>query len=704
MFYALLSALVLALSAPLQAETLCSIAEARDFLAGPPHDETPFVITGNITSVSAHIVILEDADAAIALDCSTRLLPQVNTRIVAKGLAAVPDRRCQFPWMNPKEPWIVLKDMTLIGTCSNQSPQMTSLSEIDDRLLHLRQVVTEGTVVETFPDDVDTRYQCLLLKDGDMTATASIATTNMALLSAFTDARVRLKGRLYIFVPGARKFSGPFIMLSSIEDLDIIAPPPKDPFDVPLLEQLFYVSPRHIAQLGKRRLSGTVAATWQKQNILLLSDDGRVANIKLIQSERLPHIGTHVTVAGHPETDYFRINLSSAVWREDDGGPFTPVPAETCIRALTRDRDGRPCFNSSSHGKSVRLNGLVKRLPPEVDENARVQLEDDGIPFSADVSTIPHCLSKLKTGCLIRLQGTCLMDIDNRFHPGPSRISGCTIVVSNEDDIQVLNAPPFWTAERLLVVIVGLVLALVAIVVWNRSLDRKVRQRTAALLREELATTTASLKVEERTRLAAELHDALSQNLSAVACQVSAAKSTVTDNTETQTLLTTAERMLQSSRTELTRCLWDLRGDALEETDFTRAIENTLRRLSLKADLHVRFNVLRTRVDDTAAHAILCIVRELVTNAVKHGKATEVRVAGETHENVISFSVRDNGTGFDTEHADGTDTGHFGLEGIRDRTNRLNDTFEITSSVGHGAKAVVTLPLGHESTATEFTA
>ena len=152
--------------------------------------------------------------------------------------------------------------------------------------------------------------------------------------------------------------------------------------------------------------------------------------------------------------------------------------------------------------------------------------------------------------------------------------------------------------------------------------------------------------------------------------------------------------MLLSSRTELRRCLWDLRGDTLELNDMTEAVSKTVRPVVGSAALQVRFNVPRTRLLDSTAHSILCIVRELAANAVRHGHATQIRIAGEIHDSTLSFSVRDNGGGFDVDNHPGLADGHFGLTGIRERVDRLDGTFTLKSDTA-GTNARVTLSVPH---------
>jgi len=107
----------------------------------------------------------------------------------------------------------------------------------------------------------------------------------------------------------------------------------------------------------------------------------------------------------------------------------------------------------------------------------------------------------------------------------------------------------------------------------------------------------------------------------------------------------------------------------------------------------IRFNVPRHRLTDTTAHSILRIIRELVSNAVTHGKATHVRIAGECHGDALSFSVADNGSGFAVDACPGVESGHFGLGGIRERIRGLRGTFTLESQPGKGTRAVVRIEI-----------
>lgn len=160
--------------------------------------------------------------------------------------------------------------------------------------------------------------------------------------------------------------------------------------------------------------------------------------------------------------------------------------------------------------------------------------------------------------------------------------------------------------------------------------------------------------------------------------------------------LETARQILAASRHELRGCLWDLRSRTFEEKDLTEAVARTLAPYAGETALAVRFNVPRDRLSETLTHTILRIVRELTVNAIRHGKARQVKVAGELQGDVIRFSVRDDGCGFDPATAPSPSTGHFGLVGVRERAAAVGGQVEIASAPGCGARVAVTLPARKE--------
>jgi len=233
---------------------------------------------------------------------------------------------------------------------------------------------------------------------------------------------------------------------------------------------------------------------------------------------------------------------------------------------------------------------------------------------------------------------------------------------------------------------------IIAILIWNKTLHVMSERRGKSLAREQVERVKADLKVEERTRLAVDLHDSISQTLTGVALQIdSAATANAPANAAVTRYLSLARQMLVSCRKELQGCLWDLRSRTFEEQDLNEAILRSVGPQVGKAKTFVRFNVPREIISETTLHTLLRIVRELVANAIHHGAASEIRIAGECRDGMLRFSVRDNGCGFDPTTAPGPAQGHFGLRGIRERLANYNGALQAESHPGHGTKFTVTL-------------
>ena len=157
-----------------------------------------------------------------------------------------------------------------------------------------------------------------------------------------------------------------------------------------------------------------------------------------------------------------------------------------------------------------------------------------------------------------------------------------------------------------------------------------------------------------------------------------------------------ASNAIASSRDELRNCLWDLRGEALDQPDMEKAVEFSIRPHVGDTSVAIRFRVPRARLSDALAHATLRIVRELTINAIRHGGAKTIRIAGCIDGDLLKFSVSDDGRGFDPESAPSIDQGHFGLQGIRERVDTFGGSISIDSSPGRGTRVDVTVAIDGE--------
>lgn len=186
---------------------------------------------------------------------------------------------------------------------------------------------------------------------------------------------------------------------------------------------------------------------------------------------------------------------------------------------------------------------------------------------------------------------------------------------------------------------------------------------------------------EERRRLARELHDGVAQELAFVVRHTRLLERGDAPPGTDQQVAAAAERALDESR----RAITALSGDPDEPLHLAvaRAAEDVAGRVGVRVDVHASPAI---RVSPTVREALVRIVRESVTNAGRHGKASLVDVT-LTDDGVLR--ITDDGTGF---VVDGAGEGRFGLISMRERAERLGAEFRLESQPGRGTKVEVALP------------
>jgi len=661
-----------------------------------PVTGSDFETNGTITAVMGSIYILENGTNRVDIYGGEAFKAKAGDVVSIRGR------------LNKRQIGAPSRVATALRVIRHGPPpavRKTTLSELIRKKSYLLPLRIRATVDDIAPDDTDPRYlQITLRAEGDtviMSILRQIA-RDIKYFDSMLYSEIEVSGVCFPELPTIRFFKDPIFIPFGASSVRVVNPSSTEIYNCPTLTDQLPTSPSEISALGLRTLRGTVLATWNDKNVILQSNRPAEADlvtchrIELAEGSTLPHPGDAIQVVGRPATDLYRINLSTALWRPTDTFGWTPLDTlDTSIDKIVNDSNGLSYYLPAYFGREVRMKGRILSLPQAGAANRRLYLTDRGNDFALDVSSCPNAIKNLSTGCLLSVKGICLLESENWRPNAPLPvIRGVTIILRASHDITVLARPPWWTVGRLAILVASLLTILAGVLVWNRILNRLIVRRSRELLREQSARNASELRIGERTRLAVELHDTLSQNLVGVACQVASAKNAIgTDDEVSRRRLFTAERMLKSCRTELRQVLSDLRNDALECPTIEEALRSVLEPTIGEAELSIRFNVPRVRLQDSTVYAILCIVRELVGNAIRHGGATILRVAGALEKNRIVFSVQENGTGFDLKTCAGPAQGHFGLDGIRNRISRFGGTFQIETASGKGSNAVIGIPL-----------
>ncbi len=196
--------------------------------------------------------------------------------------------------------------------------------------------------------------------------------------------------------------------------------------------------------------------------------------------------------------------------------------------------------------------------------------------------------------------------------------------------------------------------------------------------------------LDERNRMARELHDTLAQGFTGIVVQLEAAEDTLRDSPdESAQHLSRARALARESLAEARRSVYALRPQALEHKRLPEALRDSAHALTTGASLQIHFNLadsLPSLPAETEAE-LLRLAQESITNALKHAHAQTLDVALTHHDNTLMLTVADDGRGFDPN----SPTSGFGLLGMRERAARIGGELIIDSNLGKGTKVICTI-------------
>jgi signal transduction histidine kinase len=523
-------------------------------------------------------------------------------------------------------------------------------------------------------------YADVAIQDGLVRAAFWDAATED--VQRFIDARVKLHGNIGTIFGSTGQLRGLSLFAGRIADIVVLEPPP-DPFSLPErpIQKIYNYSPA--GEVNRRiRVRGVVTAgltgapvamadfttstTFRYVvNVLYVKDATGGARI---ETEQIPWVrpGDVIEAAGFPAVSPGKPVLRNSVFRLL-GSATQPEPQDVTSNVLTPDHDA----------ELVRMKGeLLSDLRGSFERALVLRIGDNVFEAGLDIALANGApIDDIRTGSLLSVTGV----YSYQGGPPPS----FRLYLRSPTDVRVLKAAPWWTLRHTAVMITILAFA-AGVGAWRmRAVTQRGRMQYQAVL-------------HERTRVARELHDTLEQGLAGLALQLEAVDGSFRTAPErARESLDVARQMLRYSLEETRRSVMDLRAQALESRDLPGALENLARQMTLNtaAEAHVRVTGTVQRLDAATEHHLLRIGLEALTNALKHGRATHIEIELRFGPDSTDLIVTDNGQGLESSER-ATGGAHFGLQGVRERVDKLGGFLNIDSAPGAGTRLAVMVPGG----------
>jgi signal transduction histidine kinase len=200
----------------------------------------------------------------------------------------------------------------------------------------------------------------------------------------------------------------------------------------------------------------------------------------------------------------------------------------------------------------------------------------------------------------------------------------------------------------------------------------------------------------ERNRIAREIHDTLAQGFAALSVQLEILSRLLDDAPQpVRQHLAEARALVRDSLAEARRSIWELRSQSAASNDLAAQLgkltqpprDNGQPRVTL--DVQGTFRPLPENIE----LELLRIAQESVRNATRHAHASHIRMTLAFGRKLVTLLVKDDGVGFDLAKRLGSQQGHYGLDGMRERARQIGARLSVESAPGQGTTVFVEVPL-----------
>lgn len=378
--------------------------------------------------------------------------------------------------------------------------------------------------------------------------------------------------------------------------------------------------------------------------------------------------GEEVQVEGNVSLDGLTATIREATVRSMGGGIATRPPL-----SVTADQAATGAYQAMF----IEVQGTLRAKIKLAGGRVGLEIQDGQQTFYAlgNSELVDDSFGQLKTDSLLKLRGLCLVNAEYTQSLVPF-----ALLVINRDDVKVLAGPPWWSAGHLIeLALLMLVLGFVAHLLYSQAEEWRLRA-----------------VIEERERLAHEIHDTLAQSFAGIGFQLRAivnrvSKSRDLNPTALVEELKQACDLVRQSHDEARRTITTLRPDATEAGGLIAALRQTAAQMVGMAHVEIE-TLVEGELRSTPLQVLDSLFRigqEAIANAVQHGHPSRLTISAIYTASAIILIIEDNGSGF----IPGQQSDGFGLTGIRKRAETIHGTLTIQTAAGNGTKLMVDVPL-----------
>jgi signal transduction histidine kinase len=420
----------------------------------------------------------------------------------------------------------------------------------------------------------------------------------------------------------------------------------------------------HLRWLNSDNSPATVRGTVIATDPMLFVEDATGGLAVVSASTTTPlKVGDEVEATGSLVVSEDSVSMKdaaiTALW---PGNPLPPLAISASQAASGR-----------YHGRYIEVDGTAISDWVDLQGSESLTLVSGPQQFRvlapSSLQSIVHL--QMKDGSKVRVRGVCRNDLAITKTGIPFAVT-----LTSAEDFTVVAGPPWWTVAHIIVALCMGGAAIAAIY--------------ALRLRGKHARLRAVM--DERERIAHEMHDTLAQSIAGIGYQISAIRNNMPkDMPKMQKQLNVAAEMVRHIHDEARRNIATLRPESLQDVPLSAALASSAERMLNGGGVKILTTVdgeeqdLPLRVKDT----LFRIGHEAIANCIRHASPTMVDVHLTYSRKAVCLRISDDGVGYRAEAA----SKGFGVVGMQKRAHSLSGAFTIGGLEGGGTRVEVSIPL-----------